>query len=318
MTHVPGYVVVAMHNFSSPGVCMTMYRTAFAACCLITASFFVVSAWATEPTNSSARVVVTGAETSSSSASGRAVDESGVATDAKAALFMGREGALKTATDLRPFHSLAIQLKAGVAGFGGDFATPLGRKLNLRAGGSYFDYILNSIQNGLDIKGTVQLRTANMNLDWFPFGNAFRITPGVTVYNGNHANAAAMVEGGRNFTLNDTKYTSSTADPVKGTSVLNFGNKVAPSITMGFGNMIPRKGGHWSFPFELGFQYIGPPTVVLNLSGSACQQGMCEPIQSDPQTQANVVGEQKMLTDDLSPARFYPITSIGVSYKFGR
>ncbi|WP_041597186.1 hypothetical protein [Granulicella tundricola] len=82
--------------------------------------------------------------------------------------------------------------------------------------------------------------------------------------------------------------------------------------------MIPRSNKHWSFPFEVGFQYIAEPTVVLNLTGSACSADGCGSIDTDPETQANIVAERKELSDDLAPLRFYPILSTGVSYRFGR
>ncbi len=128
--------------------------------------------------------------------------------------------------------------------------------------------------------------------------------------------------GGQAFSLGDGDYTSSTTDPVHGTFDLAFGSKAAPSLTVGFGNILPRKPGkHFSVPFEFGFEYIGPPTVTLTLAGTACQQGQpavigCQSIASDPTTQANIRQEQTDINSDLSPLRFYPIVSIGLGYKF--
>jgi hypothetical protein len=34
--------------------------------------------------------------------------------------------------------------------------------------------------------------------------------------------------------------------------------------------MIPRKGGHWSFPFELGAAFTGSPSLNVGLTGWAC------------------------------------------------
>ena len=40
------------------------------------------------------------------------------------------------------------------------------------------------------------------------------------------------------------------------------------TMTTGWGNMIPRKrGGHVSFPFELGAAFTGVPTLAMTLSG---------------------------------------------------
>ena len=225
---------------------------------------------------------------------------------------------------VKPFSTAAIQIKAGLAGAGLDLAVPVAGRMNLRVGGNYFQYNPNLVVDGINVVGNIQLRSASANVDVFPFGNAFRISPGVVVYNGNSISAVANVPGGQNFTLNNVNYTSSPTDPVKGTFGLSFGRKVAPSLTMGFGNMIPRKGGHWSVPLEIGGEFIGTaPQISLSLSGTACQAGSippaCASIGTDPTTQANLAAEQASLNSNIpSQLKFFPIVSIGVSYKFGR
>ena len=216
----------------------------------------------------------------------------------------------------RPFSAFAVQVKAGVAGVGFDLATPLARKVNLRGGASFFNYGHHFDEDGIGVDGTLNFRTVNASVDFFPFGGGFRISPGVVLYNGNHVTANASVPGGQSFTLNGVNYTSSMTDPVGGTFDVSFGHKVAPSLTVGFGNMIPRSGRHWSVPIEIGFEYIGPPLIALNLTGSACNSGFCASVQNDPTIKANVQKEQADLNSDISPLRFYPIASIGVGYRF--
>ena len=216
----------------------------------------------------------------------------------------------------RLFSAFAVQVKAGVAGVGFDLATPLARKVNLRGGASFFSYGHHFDEDGIGVDGTLNFRTVNASLDFFPFGGGFRISPGVVLYNGNHVMANASVPGGQSFTLNGVNYTSSTTDPVRGTFDVSFGHKVAPSLTVGFGNMIPRSGRHWSVPFEIGFEYIGAPLIALNLTGSACNSGFCASVQNDPTIKANVQKEQADLNSDISPLRFYPMASIGIGYRF--
>ena len=225
-------------------------------------------------------------------------------------------------TATRPFSAFAIAVKVGFEGFGFDVATPLARKLNLRAGASFFSFSPQINSDGINVDGTITFRKVAASLDYFPFGGSFRVSPGVVMYNGNHLTANAVVPGGQTFSLGDGEYTSSTTDPVHGTFDLAFGSKAAPSLTAGFGNILPRKSGkHFSVPFEFGFEYIGSPTVTLTLAGTACQQGQpavtgCQPIASDTTTQANIRQEQTDINSDLSPLKFYPIVSIGLGYKF--
>jgi hypothetical protein len=221
-----------------------------------------------------------------------------------------------------PFSSIAVQIKMGLAGPGIDLATPVGSKLNLRAGVSFFQYNPSFTVDGEIINGTIQLRTVNEAFDFYPFGNGFRISPGMTFYNGNHITATTSVPGGQTFTLDNVQYISGPNDPIRGTFDLAFGNQLAPSLTIGWGNMIPRKGGHWSFPFEIGAEYIGKqPRIALQLAGTACQGGtappFCQTVASDPTTQQNVLAEQQLLNSNVPrQLRFFPIVSIGVSYKF--
>ena len=222
----------------------------------------------------------------------------------------------------KPFSSYAATAKIGVGGYGLDLATTLGPRMNLRVGGSYFEYNLNILADKIVYNGDAQLRRASMSVDYFPFSGrlreGFRVSPGVTLYNGNKANAVATVAPGQTFFLANVPYVSSTSDPVHGNGSISFGNQVAPSITVGFGNMIPRNGAHWSVPFEIGFEYVGQISVGLNLNGTACQNNVCQQIATNPSAQANLVKERQQLSDDLNRFRFYPIASIGVSYRFGK
>jgi len=223
---------------------------------------------------------------------------------------------------IRAFSTAAIALKIGVAGVGIDVATPLSQRFNLRAGGSYYPYNGTFNVDGMTISGQARLRSGTASLDWFPFHGNFHISPGITFYNGNTFNTKAYVPSGGAFSLADGDYISDPTgvDPVHGTFDLSFGRHVAPNFTIGFGNMIPRSGRHFSFPFEIGFQYVGPPKLTLNLAGTVCSnqpnnQG-CEQLQTDPDALANLAQEQLNINNDIKPLRFYPILSQGFSYRF--
>lgn len=238
-------------------------------------------------------------------------------------------------TSVRPFSTVGIAVKMGIAGAGFDIAVPLARKFNLRGGASFFSFDHTFVSDGTNYNASLDFKSAIVALDWFPFGNSFRLSPIAQVYNGNTVNANTSVPAGQSFQLNDTPYFSSVGNPIHGTAAFSFGNqngsKVAPGFTLGFGNMIPRgKGEHWSVPFEIGFVYIDAPRVLLNLGGISCPTQLdannstsatipgpgCSFVATDPTTQINVQQEQVDIDNDLSVLRFYPVVSIGVSYKF--
>ena len=218
--------------------------------------------------------------------------------------------------NLRPFRAYGISFRLGTNGIGGEIATPLAEHFNLRGGAQTFGTNITFDTDGLHSSGDITLGAAHVSLDYFPFHNGFRISPGLTFHNDNHVFATLLVPPGNSFSLGDADYVSDPTDPIHGTARLTFGNSVAPRFTIGFGNMIPRDGRHWSFPTEIGFQYISRPTVVLSLAGRSCSADGCGDVNSGDGA-ANIASEQQMLNDDLSPLRFYPILSTGVSFRFG-
>jgi len=101
-------------------------------------------------------------------------------------------------------------------------------------------------------------------------------------------------------------------------------NKPAFTITAGWGNMIPRKGGHWSFPFEIGVALAGAPALTANLGGWACYdhaQTECTDISSSTNpiaiaVQSDLQAQLVKWRSDLNPLKTYPIVSFGAAYAF--
>ncbi len=238
-------------------------------------------------------------------------------------------GKLKKAADakkviepIKPFSRIALSGGISAMGINMQAAVNANRYINLRGIGNYFNYTLNNIStNGFNIDGKLNFATAGVAVDIYPFPNhGFRLSPGTMFYNQNNATANMTVEPGTTLTLNDIDYTSPASNPIKGNGSVGLNtNKQAFTITTGWGNMISRKGGHWSFPFELGAALIGKPSVNVALtSGLACDpQGQgCVNVATDPTVQANLNAQVDKYRNDLDPFRFYPIVSFGIAYNF--
>jgi len=225
-----------------------------------------------------------------------------------------------------PFHRLGIAVTGGTGATGLEIATSMGYHFNLRASGNYFSYFADFSTEGYNVTGSIITRNANLSLDYYPFRNSgFRISPGVTLDNGNTVHGNLNIPAGQTFDLGETTYTSGSDgtdgnpvgyDPINGTIGLSFGRKVAPSMTVGWGNLIPRGRHHWSIPFEIGFEYIGAPLIDFNIQGIGCQPNQgCGSI-DDPANQANIQAEKTKLNNDIYPLRFFPIMSIGFGYSW--
>lgn len=221
-------------------------------------------------------------------------------------------------TNRRPFRSGAISAKVGIPGIGFDLATPLNSFLNLRGGAQFFDHTANPSANGIHSTGNITFQNVAAMIDIFPFrNNSFHLSPGITLHNDTHLTSSLYVRGAHSFTLGDTTYLSDPSNPIYGDAHLFLGGKYAPRFTIGWGNMLPRRGGHFSIPFDIGFQYISSPTLDLQLHGNACDnQGDCGDINSLDGPQ-NIHQEVLKLNQQISALRFYPIVSIGFSVSFG-
>ena len=214
----------------------------------------------------------------------------------------------------RPF---GVGLRFSTLGIGGEIAAGLTRRTNLRGGFNAFGFSRSLSKDGVNYAGQLTLRSAEAHFDWFPLGNGIRLSPGVMAYNGNKLSGSASVPGNQSFTLSGVSYRSDPSNPVTGSGSLEF-NKVAPTATIGTGNLVRRRGRRFGVNFDVGVAFSGSPRTTLNLAGGVCDPtgSFCRPISSDPTVQANVAAQKAKFDHDISPFKVYPIVSFGFSYRF--
>ncbi|SPE18540.1 conserved exported hypothetical protein [Candidatus Sulfotelmatomonas gaucii] len=226
-----------------------------------------------------------------------------------------------------PFSRLAFG--GGVSSMGVNLQTAVlaNRYMNLRGAGNLFNYSINNVPvSGFKANGKVNLAAAGASLDFYPFPNhGFRLSPGALLYNQNRVSALGLAAAGTSITIDGMTYYSETSDPLNASASLGLNpRKQAFTMTTGWGNMISRRGGHWSFPFEIGAAFVGAPTLTVVASGSACldqAQTECSSITGSSQIatsfQSNLTAQVAKWKNDLSPFRYYPIASFGIGYNFG-
>jgi hypothetical protein len=93
---------------------------------------------------------------------------------------------------------------------------------------------------------------------------------------------------------------------------------IAPMLLIGFGNLLPRSDRHFGVNFDVGVAFQGSPHLRLDLPGTAC---LTSPTTNclnttDPTVQSRIRSQEIKLIDDFNPFRYYPIVSLGVSWKF--
>jgi hypothetical protein len=217
---------------------------------------------------------------------------------------------------VRPFQTIGTAVTVGIGGIGSDFATPLSRKFNLRAGAQLFGYSTSFQEEGANVDIHMQLRSGHAALDWFPFGGKFRISPLVVFGNNNGIRGSVVVP----ISLSGGDYVSSQTDPLHGSASIDF-RKVSPGLSIGFGNIVQRGSGHFSFPVEAGFYYVGQPRLKVAFTGSACDPTQplaigCESVAQDSDFQHDLSAFIARNNRNLSYASFFPIFSVGFSYRF--
>ena len=215
----------------------------------------------------------------------------------------------------RPFSSVALAVTFGSLGFGLEAATPLTPKLNLRVGGTYATYSYPFNVDGVNYDSGLKFGSGQATLDWFPRAGGFHISPGI-LYFKSRGSATATTQPGILFELASDSYISEAADPLHGSANFRYARRVAPVLLVGFGNLLPRSGRHFSVPFEAGVAYMGRPKIAVQFAGTACATDGCFNAATDPDFQSNLQDQVRSLNDDIEPLKFYPILSIGLGYRF--
>ena len=217
---------------------------------------------------------------------------------------------------------LGIGAKLSSLGIGIEGATAVTHRSNLRGGFNFLDYDRGFNKDQINYNGRLQFRSAEAHYDFYLLGG-FHVSPGLLAFFGSPVSATASAPGGTSFSLGGVSYSSDPSNPMNGTANLTFQRKVAPSVLLGFGNLLPRNGRRFGMSFEVGAAYEGTPSVALNLNGNGCVSTFsgqnvittCQPIQTDPTIQSNVRAEEQKINNTLKPLRFYPLASMGFSWK---
>ena len=216
---------------------------------------------------------------------------------------------------MRPFHSIAVGFTANTLGAGVELATPLSRSLNLRSGINFLPFNDLFTVDGLNYNAKLHLQSSTSTIDWFPGRHSFHISPGI-LYSRNSLSAITSVGPGQSFTLGDQSFVNSVNDPVAGNAAVVFPHQIAPMLTVGFGNIIPRSGRHFSVPFEIGAAYTGAPQIHVNLNGTACTTDGCVSFATNAEAQASLKQEVSDINETLKRIPVYPIVSLGFAYHF--
>jgi hypothetical protein len=230
--------------------------------------------------------------------------------------------------DPHPFSRFGIGFHLGTNGPGIDLASNLSRHFNLRVSTDFFKDSTSLTEEGVNIAIKLRLQSSRTSLDWFPRARSLHISPFLAFANNTNLGAKASVPQGATMTLDGNNYVSSVTDPLEGSASVSF-RHVAPGISLGLGNLVPRvsekhpsrRPTHFSFPVEAGFFYVGQPKLTVDFRGSACdpsepQTVGCEQVDQDESFQTGLAKFEARNRKNLSYASFYPLFSTGIGFAF--
>lgn len=214
-------------------------------------------------------------------------------------------GALATLPGLVHGEGVAVGGRVGTLGLGLEAATALSPSLDARLSVNGFNYSRDTTQSGVDYHAKLKLGTAAFDLDWYPMHGVFRTTVGLA-YNRNEGDLSGRPTNGQ-FVINGITYQATDVAALDGRVTFK---KVAPYVGIGWGNPVA-SGKGWGFAADVGVLYQGSPQVGLSVTcGTGLNAAMCAQLQSDTEQ------ERSQLASDLSSYKWYPVVSVGVSYRF--
>ena len=213
--------------------------------------------------------------------------------------------------------AVGIAVKASTLGVGVDAAVRVHSKVNLRGTFNFLSmsHDFQNTDDNITYVGDLSFRSIAATVDYFPFGGGFHISPTFVLNNTNKVTLSSLIPAGKTIDIDSTPYQSSSSNPIKAAGGVSF-KSGRPGVMLGFGNIA---GGHRvTVPFEFGVIFGGAPVGTLSFTGTACQTNgtNCKDIATDATIQTHVRAQEVKLNDTIKPLRFYPILSLGLSFRF--
>jgi hypothetical protein len=185
-------------------------------------------------------------------------------------------------------------------GVGAEVGYLFNRNVGVRANATFFSASRNQSFDDIDFRVKAELLSAGANVDWYPFGGAFRVSGGLR-YNGNNAKISASPTGAVN--VGNNVYTAAEVGTLSGK--LSF-PAVAPTLTIGVeGN--PFGARSWTVSVDAGVMFQGAGKVRLSSTGV---------LANDPTFQADLSRETASIKRDLKRVQVFPVVSVAARYWF--
>ncbi len=216
-------------------------------------------------------------------------------------LFVAAVAAAPSALTAQNSQNMAITLRAGTQGIGGEVSKLVVPHVGVRVGGEFFSLNTSRTQTDISYKLSAKLHSLNGLLDLYPGAHgSFHFTVGV-VSNPLTATGTGKPSGSGTFSINNHDYTAAEVGTL--TAGLKFAS-AAPYLGLGFGTPANKKGGIF-FALDLGVR-IGKPTFTLSATGAS----------GNAQLASDLTAQQTKSQTDVNKLFGWPVIALGVGYRF--
>lgn len=198
---------------------------------------------------------------------------------------------------------LTVGVQAGTLGLGIQVGYALTDRWSVKGVYNHYDYDYTSVENDIDYRFDLGLRNAGLLASYKPFDNGFRVTGGI-YHNGNEVDGRARYSGSDTLTIGNTVYSGTDIDRLD--ADISF-NKIAPYLGVGYTKQISRV----ELNADLGVLYQGSAKVGLRATPNASLDAA-----QREQLRQEVERERRDLQNDLDDFKYYPVATVGVSYRF--
>jgi hypothetical protein len=189
-----------------------------------------------------------------------------------------------------------ITAKVSTMGLGVEYTHPINAVLSIGFGVNKFNEIRALSEGDIDYDADIDLKSLSMIANYHPWENGFRLRGGA-YYNKNEISLDSDISG--EITIGDTTYNADvTLD-----GAINF-KAFAPYIGVGYGSE-PIGDNNLSLDIDVG---VMKSPVSATLTGTC--DGTCDGFDDE------LAKEQAELAEAIENLDFYPVISLGLSYRF--
>lgn len=198
-------------------------------------------------------------------------------------------------------------------GLGVEYTIPLNAQTEFGLNVNYLNYNRNYDDNDVTYDAKLKLLTFGAVGYYYPWQNSGFNLNGGLFYNGNKVTLDAQPKTRQEFEFNGHTYSTDSVQNPHGDIKLN---KIAPYLGIGWKSGDRNQPG-LALDANLGVMFHGTPDVSLSAKCSGELAGntdigkqLCRELQRD------IAKERQDVQDDVAKYKFYPVASIGFTYRF--